>query len=177
MPLGDGPQGLPDEHRAVRGADGVERAHRHLVLPRRVLGVDLVDLHALGGQHGQGLGAEVGLLHQPGHPVGGADAGRLERRVGDVAAAERELDLDGRLEREALGLGRGDEATQDRPRAAGVQGAVLGHPVDGGPRPAGLAGERDHVVEVGYEPQVAVGAALQLGRHDRVVREEQVEDR
>ena len=47
VPLGHRPDRLPDQHAAVGRGDRVERADRDLVLPGRVLGMELVDLDAL----------------------------------------------------------------------------------------------------------------------------------
>jgi hypothetical protein len=175
VPLRDRADRLPHLHAAVGGGDRVQRADRDLVLAGGVLGVELVDLHALGGQRPQQLGAEVRLLDQPGHPVRGAEAGRLEPRA--TGPPQRELDLDAGPERHALAGGGRDQMAQHAAGARGVHRAVLGDPVHRRPGPAGLGGEGDQPVQVRVQPQVAVRTAQHVGGDDRVVGEEGVEDR
>ncbi len=169
---------LPHQHAPVGRRHRVERADRDLELAGRVLGMDLVDVHALRRERRQQVGGVVAQLHLPDRAVRGAGHRRDEFLAGRRAEPDGPLDLDGRLEGEAAPFGGvRDDPAQKGPGAAGVPLALLGDPVHGRPCPAGLPGQHHQLVEVGVEPEVAVGGAEDVGGDDRVVGQEGVEHR
>lgn len=178
VPPGHRADRLPYQDTAVGRRDRVERADRQLELPGRVLGMELVHVHALSRQGGEQLGAVVAQFDLAGRAVGRTRGSGDERVVRCRGQAERPLDLDARPEGEPVQpLRVNDRTAQEGSAAAGVALALLGDAVDRGPGPAGLSGQDGQVVEVGEEAQIAVRGAEDVGGDDGVVREERVEDR
>src|SRR5207248_3643492 len=123
-------------------------------------------------QGGQQVVHVPGQLHDPGHAVRRALAGR-----GRVRASQEPLDLEGGAQLKAVGPGPLDHGPGEGALAAGVRLALLGAAVRGRPRPAGLRGQRGEPVEVRVQPQVTRRPAGQPTGRDRVVHAEHVEHR
>ncbi len=174
---GDRPDRLARQHAAVGRRHRVQRADRQLELPRRVLGMDLIDVHALLGERGQELGGAVAQLDLPGGAVRRTGHRGPELALGGGAVADGPLDLDRRPEGQALPGRVGDQVAQQGARAARMRLALLGDPVHRSPCPAGLRGQHHQPVQIGVEPQIAVGGAKDIGGDDGVVRQEGVEHR
>ncbi len=172
------PDRLPHQHAAVGRRHRVERGHRELELPGRVLGMELVDLHALPRERRQQIGGTVAQLDLAGGTVRRARDRGHELALGARRLSNGPLDLDARLEGRAVPLrGFPDRPAQEGAAARGMPLALLRDPVDRRPRPAGLSGQFHQLVEVGVEAQIAVRGAEDVGGDDGVVREERVEHR
>jgi hypothetical protein len=184
VPGGDGTDGLADQQQIVGGAHRVGRGAGHLELARGVFGVQLEDLDALDGQRFGDVAEVVGEFDDAGHAVGGSRTGVVERLVplgggrgaAGRGAADHPLRLEAHSQAEAGGRGPVGHPAGELPLAGGVRTAQLVVAVHRGPGPAGLCGEGGEPVQVGDEPQIAVGAAEMLGFGDRVVGGEDVED-
>ncbi len=171
VPDGDRAHRFADEDGEVGGGDGGRGRDGHLVLPRRVLRVQLEDLDALLGE-GVHDSVEVGGdLDEAGHAVGGAGARGFTRPCDAPLGLETHADVDAVLGERAFGLAAGE-----LPLAGRVGRAALLEPVGGRPGPAGLGGQCGQPAEVGNEPQVAVGAADARARRHGVVDQVHVED-
>ncbi len=165
---------LADEDEGVGRADRVLDGDRELVLPGRVLGVDLLDDDALPLERGEQVAQVVRLLD---------DAGVAVRRSGDRGPKSSPGSPTAHSTSKATcarqpALGKcGHGAAGDAALVLRMLGALLGEAVRRRPRPAGLLVEHDQPVEVGMQPQVADRTAREAPGHDRVVGEERVEHR
>ncbi len=178
VPPGHRPDRLPHQQTVVGRRHRVERAHRDLELPRRVLGMELLHVHALRRERRQQVGGAVAQLDLPDGPVRRSGHRRDERVALRVAPAHDPLDLQGGLEGDAVALGGpGHGPAQDGAPARRMRCALLRDPVDRRPRPARLRGQHGQAAEVGVEAQIAVGGAEDVRGDDRVVGQEGVEDR
>jgi hypothetical protein len=147
VPEGDRADRLPREHAEVGRGDRFGGRDRQFELPAGVLGVELVDHHALPCHSVDDIPREVGQLDDPGHAVRRTLTGGDE--VVAIAPADDPLDLVPHAELDPGLPGASNHAADERPLARGVLHAVLSEPVGGRPGPARLAGERDELSNVG----------------------------
>ena len=74
----NGADGAAYEHRGIGGVDWGLGRDRHLELPRRVLGMELLDLDPLGTKGADEIANVVRYADQPGHAIRGTDCRRDE---------------------------------------------------------------------------------------------------
>lgn len=160
---------LAREQLLVGSLERVRRAEVELELREPVLGMQLADLQAVGGEILEQLGGERVDRQQRVRAVAGAVVGRRELVV--VVLADEELELVAGLDLKA-GVGRAPHLSLEHTALViGPRRAVVPELAPGRPREARLAGERLGALQHRQQPDVArrVGQVLVRVR-DRVVR-------
>jgi hypothetical protein len=161
--------GLAREQLLVGGLERVRRAEVELELREPVLGMQLADLQAVGGEILEQLGGERVDLQQRVRAVARPLVRRRELVVAPLA--DEELELVAGLDLEA-GVGHTLHLCLERGALViGPRRAVVPELAPGRPREARLAGERLGALQHRQQPDVSRGVGQALVRErDRVVR-------